>query len=48
MRAGQNFYGSIAAIQTGTLYYPLGVLGKIPHVDFADVGRVRVLACLSL
>ena len=35
----QNFYGSLLGIQSGTLYYPLET-GKIPHVDFMDVGKV--------
>ena len=36
----QNFYGSLAGIQAGTLYFPLGERGRLGHVDFNDVGRV--------
>eukprot|EP00042_Codosiga_hollandica_P040841 m.357095 g.357095 ORF g.357095 m.357095 type:complete len:310 (-) comp55965_c0_seq1:296-1225(-) len=35
----QNFYGSLAGIQAGTLYYPIGLLGKMAHVDLGDVAR---------
>ncbi len=36
----QNFYGSLAGIQAGQLYYPLAA-GRMPHVDFNDVAKVR-------
>ena len=32
----QNFYGSLAGIQQGKLYYPLGE-SVLTHVDFNDV-----------
>ena len=35
----QNFYGSLAGIQNGMLYYPLGE-STVTHVDFNDVGKV--------
>lgn len=35
----QNFYGSLAGIQQGKLYYPLGE-SVLTHVDFNDVGKV--------
>jgi len=34
----QNFYGSLAGIQQGMLYYPLGD-STVTHVDFNDVGK---------
>lgn len=43
----QNFYGSLAGIQSGTLYYPLGQHGKLPHVDFLDVGKAIAHVCVD-
>ena len=41
----QNFYGALASIQKGKLYYPLRE-GKLAHTDFHDVGAVvaKILA----
>jgi hypothetical protein len=35
-------YGSIATIQMGTFYYPLGNHGTFPHVDIDDIGKVHI------
>lgn len=41
----QNFYGSLNALRTGVLYYPLGG-EKMGHVDLNDVAEVGIVIML--
>ena len=45
---GQNLLASLAGIAEDTLYYPLGKNeGFLPHVDLADIGKVRLQAAID-